>query len=245
MDVREMIRSQTDVALSLTKHVLTTQAKVDSNLVFSPLSAQVVLSAIAVGSNGSNLGQLLCFLKSTSNDYLSSFYSEIISAVFVDGRVGGPRLSFSNGVWVDKSLPLKHSFRQIMKNVYKAASNQVDFQTEAVLMRSEVNLWAEKETNGLIKQVLPPGSVNRLTRLIFANALDFKGVWNEKFDSLKTKDHDFYLTNGSSVQVPFMTSKKKQYIRAYDGFKVLGLPYKQGGDIRRFTMYIFQMQEMG
>ncbi|RHN70238.1 putative Serpin family protein [Medicago truncatula] len=36
-----------------------------------------------------------------------------------------------------------------------------------------------------------------------------------------------------------MTSKKKQFIRAFDGFKVLGLPYKQGEDKRRFTMYFF------
>ncbi|XP_058222740.1 serpin-ZX-like isoform X2 [Rhododendron vialii] len=36
-----------------------------------------------------------------------------------------------------------------------------------------------------------------------------------------------------------MTSKKKQLVRAFDGFKVLGLPYKQGEDKRRFSMYFF------
>ncbi|MBA0745820.1 hypothetical protein Gogos_008379 [Gossypium gossypioides] len=100
-------------------------------------------------------------------------------------------------------------------------------------------MWAEKETNGLIKEVLPPGSVDASTRLIFANALYFKGAWNEAFDASKTKDHDFHLINGSSVKVPFMTSKKKQAVSAYDGFKVLGLPYKQGNDKRRFSMYFF------
>ncbi|KAF8405129.1 hypothetical protein HHK36_010027 [Tetracentron sinense] len=34
-----------------------------------------------------------------------------------------------------------------------------------------------------------------------------------------------------------MTSKKKQVAAAYDGFKVLALPYKQGEDRRCFTMY--------
>ena len=106
-------------------------------------------------------------------------------------------------------------------------------------MRKEVNLWAEKETNGLIKEILPQGSIHNLTRLIFANALYFKGLWYEKFDASKTKDNDFHLLNGNSVKVPFMTSKKKQFIRAFDGFKVLGLPYKQGEDKRQFTMYVF------
>ncbi|XP_007017373.2 PREDICTED: serpin-ZX [Theobroma cacao] len=239
MDLRESIRRQTDVTLSLTKHVLQTEAK-DSNLAFSPLSIHVVLSMIAAGSTGPTLDQLLSFLKSASNDHLGSFSSELVSVVFADGSpAGGPRLSFANGVWIDKSLPLKPSFKQVVDNVYKAASNQVDFQTKAVQVAGEVNLWAEKETSGLIKQLLPPGSVDGSTRLIFANALYFKGAWNETFDASKTKENDFYLVNGSSVKAPFMTSQKKQAVGAYDGFKVLGLPYKQGGDKRRFSMYFF------
>ncbi|KAA3488884.1 serpin-ZX [Gossypium australe] len=226
MDLRESITSQTDVALTLTKHVLQTEAK-DSNLVFSPLSIHVVLSLIAAGAKGPTLDQLLSFLKSKSNDQLSSFSSELVSVVFADGSpAGGPRLSFANGVWLDQSLPLKPSFKQVVDNVYKAASKLVDFQNK-------------KETNGLIKEVLPPGSVDASTRLIFANALYFKGAWNEAFDASKTKDHDFHLINGSSVKVPFMTSKKKQTVSAYDGFKVLGLPYKQGNDKRRFSMCFF------
>ncbi|KAG8494179.1 hypothetical protein CXB51_011497 [Gossypium anomalum] len=239
MDLRESITSQTDVALTLTKHVLQTEAK-DSNLVFSPLSIHVVLSLIAAGAKGPTLDQLLSFLKSKYNDQLSSFSSELVSVVFADGSpAGGPRLSFANGVWFDRSLPLKPSFKQVVDNVYKAASKLVDFQNKAVQVAGEVNMWAEKETNGLIKEVLPPGSVDASTRLIFANALYFKGAWNEAFDASKTKDHDFHLINGSSVKVPFMTSKKKQTVSAYDGFKVLGLPYKQGNDKRRFSMYFF------
>ncbi|MBA0595482.1 serpin-ZX [Gossypium raimondii] len=239
MDLRESITSQTDVALTLTKNVLQTEAK-DSNLLFSPLSIHVVLSLIAAGAKGPTLDQLLSFLKFKSNDQLSSFSSELVSVVFADGSpAGGPRLSFANGVWLDRSLPLKPSFKQVVDNVYNAASKLVDFQNKAVQAAGEVNMWAEKETNGLIKEVLPPGSVDASTRLIFANALYFKGAWNEAFDASKTKDHDFHLINGSSVKVPFMTSKKKQTVSAYDGFKVLGLPYKQGNDKRRFSMYFF------
>ncbi|XP_024634796.1 serpin-ZX [Medicago truncatula] len=110
---------------------------------------------------------------------------------------------------------------------------------QAVEVTNDVNLWAEKETNGLIKEILSPGSVNNLTRLIFANALYFKGAWNQPFDPSKTKYYDFHIHNGSSVKVPFMTSKKDQFIRAFDGFKVLCIPYEQGGDKRRFSMYFF------
>ncbi|KAL6982836.1 hypothetical protein U1Q18_016229 [Sarracenia purpurea var. burkii] len=239
MDLRQSIENQTNVSLSIAKQVVADEAK-DSNLVFSPLSIHVVLSLVAAGSKGPTLDQLLSFLKSKSADDLNSLTSQFITLVLADGGPrGGPRLSFANGVWIDQSLPLKPSFKHVVDTVYKSASNHVDFQTKAVEATNEVNSWAEKETNGLIKEVLPSGSVDSSTRLILANALYYKGEWNEKFDASKTKDHDFHLLNGSSVQVPFMTSKKKQLVSAFDGFKVLGLPYKQGEDKRRFSMYFF------
>lgn len=71
MDLRESIRNQTDVALTLSKHILSTESK-NSNLVFSPLSIQVLLSLIAAGSKGPTLEQLLTFLKSKSSDELTS-----------------------------------------------------------------------------------------------------------------------------------------------------------------------------
>ncbi|XAR64076.1 hypothetical protein NMG60_11024282 [Bertholletia excelsa] len=239
MDFRQAIGNQTDVSLVIAKKVAQDSAK-ESNLVFSPLSIHVVLALIAAGSGGPTRDQLLSFLKSKSADDLNSLSSQLVALVLADGGpTGGPRLSFANGVWVDQSLPLKSAFKQIVDEVYKAALNHVDFQTKAVEVTNEVNFWAEKETNGLIKQVLPSGSVDGSTRLIFTNALYFKGAWNEKFEASKTKEHDFHLLNGTSVQALFMSSKKKQFIRAFDGFKVLGLPYKQGEDKRQFSMYFF------
>ena len=124
------VSNQTDIALSLTKHLLLTEGK-DSNLILSPLSIHVVLILIEVGSKGPTLEQLLSFLKSKSNDQLNSFASELVAVVFADGSSsGGPRLSFANGVWVEKALPLKPSFKQVVDSSYKASLNQVDFQTK-------------------------------------------------------------------------------------------------------------------
>jgi serpin B len=115
-----------------------------------------------------------------------------------------------------------------------------DMVLKAVEVTKEVNLWVEKETNGLIKEILPQGSVHNLTRLIFANALYFKGAWDNPFFAWETRNYDFHLLNGNSVKVPFMTSKENQFIRAFDGFKVLRIPYKQGKeDNRQFSMYFF------
>ncbi|KAH0990379.1 hypothetical protein GBA52_001862 [Prunus armeniaca] len=121
--IRESIRNQNDVALGLNNKLLQTEGK-ESNVVYSPLSIHVVLSLIAAGS------ELLSFLKSKSADHLSSFAAELISVIFSDGfPSGGPRLSFANGIWVNRPLLLKPSFKQVVDTAYKAALSQVDFQT--------------------------------------------------------------------------------------------------------------------
>ncbi|KAL3617782.1 hypothetical protein CASFOL_038103 [Castilleja foliolosa] len=220
--VGKSIVNQTDVSLSLAKHVI---SKDDGNVAFSPLSIQVVLAMIAAGPDGSTGDQLLRYLNSKSVQDLRSQASQLVTQLFADGApLGGPRLSFANGVWVDLSLNLEMLILSL-----RLADDA----------RQEVNIWAEKKTSGLIKDLLPPDSVKSSTRVILANAVYFKGAWSEKFNPSLTKDRHFFLLNGSSVHVPFMTSRKDQYIRSFDDFKVLSLPYRQGGDKRRFVMHIF------
>ncbi|CAA3026876.1 serpin-ZX-like [Olea europaea subsp. europaea] len=67
--------------------------------------------------------------------------SQLVTPIFDDGGpLGGPRLSFANGVWIDQSLSLKPSFKEIVNNVYKAASNPVDFQTKVSTADEVVDL---------------------------------------------------------------------------------------------------------
>ncbi|XP_057422365.1 serpin-ZX-like [Lotus japonicus] len=125
--------------------------------------------------------------------------------------------------------------------VYKIIINfDFDVVLKADQACHEVNSWVEQETNGLITELLHPSAVSKFTRLIFANALHFKGEWKHKFDASFTYPCDFHLLDGTSVKVPCMTTCYSQYyIRAFDDFKILGLPYKQGTNKKcQFSMYI-------
>lgn len=110
-------------------------------------------------------------------------------------------------------------------------------------MSKEVNAWVEKQTNGLITDLLPPKSVSPLTDYIFANALFFNGRWDKQFDPLLTKDSDFHLLDGTKVRVPFMTGNFRYHLDVYPSFKVLKLPYRMGSDWREngrgFLMQIY------
>ncbi|KAL8244294.1 hypothetical protein R6Q59_010552 [Mikania micrantha] len=176
MALRRSIRNQTQVSITLATHLLSKKSP-NSNIVFSPISIQVVLGLVAAGSKGKTLDQLLGFLKTKTTGALNTLTSQLVSSIFADGSLsGGPRLSCANGVWFDKTLSVKPSFKQVLDTVYKASSNQADFRTKAVEVANEVNLWAEKETNGLIKKVLPVDAVEHLHKAYLCECNLLQGI---------------------------------------------------------------------
>lgn len=236
MDIQASIHSQTDFSVGFSKEALEFGA--DKNAVFSPLSISVTLSLAAGGAKGTTLDQFCTCLKFKDAHQLHELSSQVINVVLTDGSAsGGPSLSFVNGVWVDQSMTLKPSYRGLVKNQYNTEARSVDFIKKANEVRVEVNKWAEDETKGKINELLPADSIDKSTRLVLANALYFKGTWKKQFDSSATKEGTFNLLSGDSVQVPMMTTTKKQFIKTVGHCKILRLPYVQGQDKRSFSMY--------
>ncbi|KAL0794105.1 hypothetical protein Bca101_065482 [Brassica carinata] len=221
MGVRESMKKQNELAIFLARHVFFSEAK-HSNIVFSPASIYSALTLVASDpSEPSVADEILCFLKSSSTDELNAVFTEIVSLVYTGGNAsGGPEISSVNGVWIEETLSIDRKFKDLLENFFKAAFKLVDFQS---------------------KDLLPPGSITNVTERVYANALYFKGTWQTPFDDDDTRKRKFYLLDGSTVSVPFMTSGEDQYIAAYDGIKVARLPFQGGrGDTSRtFAMYFY------
>lgn len=133
MDLRESIANQTDFALRLSKHVGSTVAA-GGNLALSPVSIHAILTLVAAGSRGPTLDQILSFVRSTTADDLNALTSQVVELVLADGSAaGGPRISVANGVWVDSSLSLKGSFKEVVASSFKAEAKAVDFQSKVSL----------------------------------------------------------------------------------------------------------------
>ncbi|CAL9237503.1 unnamed protein product [Arabidopsis halleri] len=223
-----LMKKRNDNDLVLTGKVIASEAR-NSNFIFSPASINSAFSMMAAGSG-------------SISDELKAVFSEIATVVFADGSAsGGPKISAINGIWVEQSLPTDHSLKDLMEKSFKATFAQVDFLFKAEEVRCKLNKWASDQTNGLIKDLLPPGSVNRETIQVYGNALYFKGAWAIPFHKSRTTNKEFHLLDGASVSVPFMSSKVDQYVKAYDGFKVLRLPYRQSDDDinREYSMYFY------
>ncbi|CAL9234245.1 unnamed protein product [Arabidopsis halleri] len=207
MNFKESIENQNDGIFALAKHVIATAGK-NSNVVFSPASINVVLSFIAANSLDTIKDQILDLLDASSTDELNAVASQILSVILVDGsEKGGPVISAANGIWLDKSLSVEPSFKELLKNSYRAAFNSVDFRTKASQVSEEVNSWVEKQTNGLITKILSPTHVPSLTDVIFANALYFNGRWQDKFDASLTKEDYFHRLDGSMLHYQLGTDR--------------------------------------
>lgn len=88
--------------------------------------------------------------------------------------------------------------------------------------------------------------MNSDTSVVLANAIYFKGTWEQKFSPSETKDGQFHLLDGKTVTVPMMTSSEQHYVRHFpdDSYKALKLPYARGSDMRAFSMYILLPDEL-
>ncbi|PON52331.1 Serpin family [Trema orientale] len=151
-----------------------------------------------------------------------------------------PQFSVVNALWVDNSFPLVPSFKEITESIYKAQVESVDLCTKAEKVKKRVNSWVKKETKGLIKVLLPP-HVELEPPLCLANALYFKGAWEDAFDDSMTLDKNFHLLNRKTMKVPFMISKDvyRSYA-SFDDYKVLKLPYQRGQCTnKQYSMYFF------
>ncbi|CAH2064559.1 unnamed protein product [Thlaspi arvense] len=231
IELGKSMENHNDVVVMLAKHVIATVSN-GSNFVFSPTSINLLLCLIAAGSSCVAKERILSFLMLPSSNHLN--------AVLANGNERSDlHLSIANGVWIDKSFSIKPSFKELLENSYNATCNQVDFSSKPGKVIDEMNTWAKLHTNGLIEQIISHDSIEALrdSNLILANALYFKGAWNDKFDAKLTKDYDFHLLDGNSVKVPFMTNSENQYLNGYDGFQVLCIPYVE--DRRQLSMYIY------
>ncbi|KAH0466937.1 hypothetical protein IEQ34_004175 [Dendrobium chrysotoxum] len=167
---------------------------------------------------------------------MSLLSSQISNIVLADGSPSdGPRLTFANGVWVNLSHSFKSTFKDVVTSAYKTRTKAFDFWAKVDKARQEVNCSVQNKTSGFINELLPTRSLDEMTRPILGNPLYFKGAWNKRFDASQAKNSEFSLLDGITIQAPFISSKEKQYISAYNDFKVLEMPYNKQCEDERFT----------
>ena len=180
----------------------------------------------ASGETASQMAQVFHF--TLPPDRLHPAMGELLAQM--NSTHSGYELHVADALWAQQDENFRPSFLSLVQSDYAAGFHQVDFRTAPDAVRGDINHWIEKQTNDKIKDMLGPGSITPITRLVLTNAIYFKGSWVNPFQQRATQPDAFHVTPSQSVQAPFMhRTGDYQYL---DGgtFQAIELPY-QGDDL--------------
>ncbi|XP_010883988.3 leukocyte elastase inhibitor-like isoform X1 [Esox lucius] len=229
--------ANTNFSLDLFKKI--TEKKKTGNVFYSPLSISSALAMVSLGARGNTatqMSEVLCLVKADrpkeaypgqlqkvqkyqlphalkslhlhkAKDDVHVSFSKLMGEL---NKEGAPyKLSLANRLYGEQSYKFVETFLHDTKKHYNAELEAVDFKSNAETARQNINTWVEKQTADKIKDLLPKGIVDDLTRLVLVNAIYFKGNWEKKFKETSTKDVQFRLNKNESKPVKMMHQKAK------------------------------------
>ncbi|HHD92105.1 MAG TPA: serpin family protein, partial [Candidatus Portnoybacteria bacterium] len=198
------------------------------NIFFSPYSISTALSMVYEGARGQTAKEMQSVFNFPKDDQIrrSSFAS-------IYNQFNKPsskyKLSVANALWAEKSYHFLKSYLETVKKYYGGKATNLDFVHSTELSRQTINHWVEDKTNNKIKNLLPAGSLNSMTRLVLTNAIYFKGDWLKQFKKSQTTNEDFHLSPTKTIKIPMMrrTDEEAKFNYAEnDKWQALEMPYK-------------------
>jgi len=173
----------------------------NNNVVVSPFSIQSVLSMVLSGAAGETANQIRFGLSLPEDKFLHSGLSDILTSM--GDKSENYTLKAVNRLYIQNGFHLRPRFLAFNQRTYQAVPETVDFQ-EVEKARQAINTWVREETNQKIEELISPGVLTPLSRLVLINALYFKGTWVEAFDKADTRKKNFHTNNGQVVSVDMM-----------------------------------------
>jgi serpin B len=209
------------------------------NLFFSPYSISTALAMTYAGARGDTEKQMAHVIHFPGDQpSVHSGFAEAQRQLAEAGQ--GIELNVANALWAQEGHPFLADFLRIATGSYNASIKEADFKTDAEPARNEINGWVAHQTKDRIHDILPPHSVNDLTRLVLVNAIYFKGAWSAPYDKAATSDQPFTLSTSKQVKVPLMHKLDQvKYMEEENDFQAVELPYGKG----EFSMVILLPRE--
>jgi serpin B len=203
------------------------------NIFYSPYSISEALAMAYGGARGATEKQMADALQFLlPQDRLHPAFNSIDIELAKRGQAGlkgtdekGFRLNVVNAIWGQKDFKFTSAYLDLLAENYGAGMRIVDYIHAAEASRQTINQWVSDQTEGKIKDLLPQGSVNELTRLVLTNAIYFNAAWASQFEKAMTQNGPFHRLDGSTVTVPMMHQMKSfRYAEGAD-YQAVELPY--------------------
>ena len=191
------------------------------NFLVSPLSIQLAMSMTAMGAAGATAEEMHRVLRLGDGAI-----DELVLLSRSLARSGNEvTLDLANRIFVQRGFDLRPAFLEAVAKGWGAAPEALDF-ADAEAARARINDWVLRATHEKIRDLVPRGSIDELTRLVLANALYLRAAWAEPF-ARKAAPEDF-LVDGAPVKVPTMTACVACGQASLHGAQILALPFVNG-----------------
>jgi len=226
-DVSNVVEANNEFALDFYYHL---KDKEDGNIFFSPHSISSALAMTYEGARGETAEEMRSVFYFPDDDNLRRIeYAGMFDEINKEGKEY--KFHTANALWAEKDYQFLNEYFNIVEENYGGKVTNLDFKKNAEKARITINNWVEEKTNNKIKDLIPPGMVNSLTRLVLTNAVYFKGDWVRQFNEDDTKDHDFRISKNNIVRVPMMerTDEEARFNYAENNeLQILEMPYSGG-----------------
>jgi len=209
-------------------------AATNENLVFSPSSVSIALAMAYAGAAGTTASEMASALHFTlPPERLHPAFDAVDLALSSRGEGktgadGGPmRMHVVSSAWAERTYSFKSDYLDLLAANYGAAINLLNFQGAPESARVTINDWVANQTEQKIKDLLPQGTIDALTRLVLVNAVYFNAAWLYPFDPANTADRSFTKLDNSTVTVKSMGDHFSSLpAMKGDGYSAVALPYQ-------------------
>jgi serine protease inhibitor len=201
------------------------------NLFFSPFSISSALAITYEGARGTTADEIQAVFHFPKDDATRrQGFQELYQGI----NQGNTRylLKTANALWAEQTYAFLPDYMRTALEYYGANATNMDFRNQPEPSRLTINRWVEDQTNNRIRDLIPRGAIDPLTRLVITNAVYFKGTWVKQFDANKTKEALFTITPGTTVPVQMMARTDEEAIFNYTEtgtVQVLEMPYAKDG----------------
>jgi len=197
------------------------------NLVISPASIAIGLAMAWAGARGDTAREIARVLHLGDDPRAVQQDTAGLLRRWHDAPQSDGRLSIANRLFGDRHYDFQPAFLELTRDLYDAELEGLDFRGAPEPSRGRINGWVSERTHGCIADLLAPGSLGGLTRLVLVNAIHFLGRWQYPFARERTRD-GIFRTPGGQVEARMMRQRGHHSLGEVSGLQVLEMHYGVG-----------------
>lgn len=138
----------------------------------------------------------------------------------------GLSLTLANRLFGQEGFTFLDEFLADQSRFYEAPLGTLDFANDPEMARGVINDWTALQTNDLIPELFPEGSISANSRLVLVNAIHLDANWHFPFNAELTRLEPFTRSDGSTINAEMMNFNEFLPSAITEAYSAVQLPYE-------------------